>query len=121
LVYLHVNKILKEMIEKVTDINLEEQLNKNEKVVVKFFADWCGVCKAFEPQFKKMAEETDESIKFLEINAPDNPKARLSAGVYSLPFFASYENGELKEKISTADRKAVQQLIDGFKNTGTEN
>ncbi|WKK74014.2 thioredoxin family protein [Marivirga salinae] len=109
------------MIEKVTDINLEEQLNKNEKVIVKFFADWCGVCKAFEPQFKKMAEEADGSVKFLEINAPDNPKARLSAGVYSLPFFASYENGKLKEKISSSDRKAVQQLIDGISNTETAN
>ncbi|ADR20571.1 thiol reductase thioredoxin [Marivirga tractuosa] len=109
------------MIETVTDINLEETLMKNEKVVVKFFADWCGVCKAFAPQFKKMAEEADENIKFLEINAPDNPKARLSAGVYSLPFFASYENGELKEKISSSDRKAVQQLIDGFKNKEAAN
>jgi len=109
------------MIEKVTDNNFEEHLNTNDKVVVKFFADWCGVCKAFEPQFKKMAEEADESVTFLEINAPDNPKARLSAGVYSLPFFASYENGQLKEKISTSDRKAVQQLIDGFKEKEVSN
>lgn len=109
------------MIEKVTDINLEEHLNNNEKVVVKFFADWCGVCKAFDPQFKKMAEDTDGSVKFLEINAPDNPKARLSAGVYSLPFFASYEKGQLKEKLSSADRKAVQQLIDGIENSNSDN
>jgi thiol-disulfide isomerase/thioredoxin len=102
------------MIEKVTDINLEDHLNDNERVVVKFYADWCGVCKAFEPQFKKMAEESGDNVKFIEINAPDNPKARLSAGVYSLPFFASYENGELKEKISSADRKAVQALIDNI-------
>jgi thioredoxin-like negative regulator of GroEL len=105
------------MIEKVTDINFEEQIKKNEKVVVKFYADWCGVCKAFEPQFKKMTEESNENIKFIEVNAPDNPKARLSAGVYSLPFFATYEKGELKEKISSADAKAVQALIDNVQST----
>ncbi|WP_375577625.1 thioredoxin family protein [Marivirga tractuosa] len=105
------------MIEKVTDLNLEDHLKKNEKVIIKFYADWCGVCKAFEPQFKKMAEDANTDVKFLEINAPDNPKARLSAGVYSLPFFASYENGELKEKISSADRKAVQTLIDNIQST----
>lgn len=114
MVYVHVKNI-NNMIERVTDINLEEHLNKYEKVVVKFYADWCGVCRAFEPQFKKMAEEAGEDVKFLEINAPDNPKARLSAGVYSLPFFASYENGKLKSKISTADRKAVQDLINEFR------
>jgi len=105
------------MIEKVTDINLESYLNKNEKVIVKFYADWCGVCKAFEPQFKRMAQKSGEHITFLEINAPDNPKSRLSAGVYSLPFFASYENGKLKEKISSADPKAVQELIDNIDST----
>lgn len=105
------------MIEKANDINLDNFLNNNEKVIVKFYADWCGVCKAFEPQFKRMAEDSKDDVKFLEINAPDNPKARLSAGVYSLPFFASYENGELKEKISTADRKAVQALIDNIQST----
>jgi thioredoxin 1 len=109
------------MIEKVTDINLDEKLKKHDKVVIKFYADWCGVCKAFEPQFKKMAEDTSDEVKFLEINAPDNPKARLSAGVYSLPFFATYENGELKEKISSADRKAVQSLINNIQSTSELN
>jgi thiol-disulfide isomerase/thioredoxin len=109
------------MIEKVTDITLEKFLNGNEKVIVKFYADWCGVCKAFEPQFKKMEEEADENVKFLEINAPDNPKARLSAGVYSLPFFASYENGKLKEKISSANRNAVQSLIDNIQKSSELN
>ncbi|HET8860536.1 thioredoxin family protein [Marivirga sp.] len=107
------------MIEKVTDISLEDKLKSNERVVVKFYADWCGVCKAFDPEFQKMAEEAAENVKFLEINAPDNPKARMSAGVYSLPFFASYENGQLKEKISSADRKEVQELIDNIQATTT--
>lgn len=102
------------MIEKVTDHNLGEALKNNDKVIIKFYADWCGVCKAFEPQFKKLAEESNTKIKFLEVNAPDNPKARLSAGVYSLPFFASYEKGELKEKISSADKKVVEHLINNL-------
>ncbi|WKV11561.1 thioredoxin family protein [Marivirga harenae] len=105
------------MIEKVTDINLEEMLKKHDKVVIKFYADWCGVCKAFAPQFRKMAEDANDGIKFLEVNAPDNPKSRLSAGVYSLPFFATYENGELKEKISSSDRNAVQALINNIQST----
>ncbi|WKK80529.2 thioredoxin family protein [Marivirga arenosa] len=102
------------MIEQVTDDNLEQELKSNERVVVKFYADWCGVCKAFNPQFERMVADSPSNIKFLEINAPDNPKARLSAGVYSLPFFASYENGELKDKISSADKSKVQDLIDNL-------
>jgi thioredoxin-like negative regulator of GroEL len=109
------------MIEKVTDANLEAILENNERVVIKFYADWCGVCKAFEPQFKKMAAEASKEVKFLEINAPDNPKSRISAGVYSLPFFASYEHGKLKDKISSANGKAVQELIDDLKKSEVSN
>jgi thiol-disulfide isomerase/thioredoxin len=104
------------MIEKANDISFEALLNEHDRIVVKFYADWCGVCKAFEPQFTKMAQESSKDVKFIEINAPDNPKSRISAGVYSLPFFASYEKGKLKDKISSADRKAVQELIDNVKN-----
>lgn len=100
------------MIQQANDNNFEQQINSNEKVIIKFYADWCGVCKAFSPQFKRMTEEAPSDVTFLEINAPDNPKARLAAGVYSLPFFASYENGQLKDKISSADKSKVQALID---------
>ena len=102
------------MIHSLNDSNLEDVLTKNNKVIIKFYADWCGICKAFSPEFKRMVQEQEEQssdITFFEVNAPDNPKTRLLAGVYSLPFFASFENGKLVNKVASADKKVISNLF----------
>ncbi len=108
------------MINKLNDQNLDKVLNANQKVIVKFYADWCGICKAFSPEFERMVQEQESEssdITFFEVNAPDNPKTRLLAGVYSLPFFASFENGKLMNKVASADKKIITQLITELKSS----
>ncbi|MBK6264193.1 thioredoxin family protein [Marivirga sp. S37H4] len=99
------------MIQKADDQILGDILEKNDKVLIKFHADWCGVCKAFAPQFKKLAEENSAQILYYEINAPENPKARIMAGVYSLPYFASFEKGELKHKVASSNPNEILRMI----------
>lgn len=99
------------MVQQANDQNLEDILKNNENIIIKFHADWCGICKAFSPEFEKMAEQNSDNISFFEINAPDNPKSRLLAGVYSLPFFASFKNGELVNKMATSDKKKLLKMI----------
>jgi thioredoxin 1 len=100
------------MIRQLNDENLRTYLNHHERVVVKFYADWCGICKAFAPEFEKMVqEEKYRNLKVVEINAPENPKARLMAGVYSLPFFASFYKGELLDKCPSAQKDKVAELM----------
>lgn len=108
------------MIHTLNDLNLDEALTNNNKVIIKFYADWCGICKAFSPEFERMVQEQEEEsseITFFEVNAPDNPKTRLLAGVYSLPFFASFENGKLVNKVASADRKIILKLISELNNS----
>lgn len=120
LVYIHTillidrqDKIMR--IENVNEDQLENLLKSNDKVVVKFYADWCGVCKAFSPEFERMSSEDQFSdLKIVEINAPENPKARLLAGVYSLPFFATFYKNELLGKCPSADRKMVKELLENI-------
>lgn len=104
------------MVELVTDANFKEEINSNEKVIVKYFADWCGSCKLFAPKFRRLSETADySSVKFLDINAEENPEARKLAGVSNLPFFAVFKNGELVAGDTTAKEETVvgmlQQII----------
>ena len=96
----------------VTDDNFKQELESDEKVVVKYYADWCGSCRLFNPKFKRLSgDERFEGVKFLNINAEENPEARKLAGISNLPSFSIFEKGELKETIFTSKEEMVVDLL----------
>ena len=83
------------------DQDFNDTLSSNDKVVVKYFANWCGSCKLFSPKYKRLSnDERFSGITFLDVNAEDNPVARRLGGVDNLPFFAVFKNGELVEGVN---------------------
>ncbi len=94
------------------DTDFENQIQQNQKVIVKFYADWCGSCKLFAPKFKKLSEKEEYgSVVFLEINAEENPYARKLADVKNLPTFATFKNGKLIETVSTSNENYVIKML----------
>ena len=99
-------------VEQITDAEFTQKLQENDKVVVKYYADWCGSCRLFSPKFKRLSsEEKYEGIAFLDVNAEKNPEARRMAGVSSLPYFAVFRKGELVEGLCTSKEEVVTDLI----------
>jgi thioredoxin 1 len=95
-----------------TDTDFQNILSANEKVVVKYYADWCGNCRLFSPKFKRMAEnEQFKDVAFVDVNAEVSPEARKAAGVTNLPFFAVFKNGQLVDTIAASKEEAVTNLI----------
>lgn len=95
-----------------TDQEFNEQISNHTKVVVKYYADWCGSCKLFAPKYKRLsADERFPDIAFLDVNAEANPQARKAAGVTNLPYFAVFKNGVLLEAVATNKEEAVVELI----------
>ncbi|MCB2410354.1 thioredoxin family protein [Hymenobacter lucidus] len=97
---------------KATDSDFQQLLETHEKVVVKYYADWCGNCRLFSPKYKRMAQaEQNQGIKFLDVNAETSPAARKLANVTTLPFFAIFKDGELLDTVSASKEEAVADLI----------
>jgi thioredoxin 1 len=95
-----------------TDTDFKEVLQNNDRVVVKYFADWCGNCRLFSPKFKRMAaNEEFAGVTFLDVNAETSPEARKLAGVTNLPFFAVFKNGELVEGAATSKEDFVLDMV----------
>lgn len=100
-------------ITKVDDTAFQESLKNNEKVIVKYYADWCGSCKLMAPKFKKLANKEEyNDVAFLDVNAETSPEARKLANVNNLPYFAAFKNGTLVEGSSAAKIDFVEKLID---------
>lgn len=100
------------MVTKVNDSGFAEALAQNTKVIVKFYADWCGNCRLFAPKFKRMSDKEEYAgITFLDVNAEESPEARKLAGVSNLPFFATFENGQLVASDFTSKEEVVEKMV----------
>ncbi|MES2629294.1 MAG: thioredoxin family protein [Bacteroidota bacterium] len=97
------------------DSDFEQLLSSNQKVIVKYYADWCGSCKLFSPKYKRLsADERFKDVVFLDVNAEENEAARKKAGVDNLPFFATFKNGELVEGSATSLEDAVVKMLENI-------
>ena len=100
----------------VNDQNFEaEVLQASETVVVDFWAEWCGPCKAMSPVVDEIANELGNSVKVVKINIDENPHAPTKYGVRGIPTFMVFKAGQLVDTRVGSMSKA--QLSDWVKST----
>ena len=75
----------------------EKVLKNNKKVLVDFYADWCGPCRMLSPIIEEIAKENDE-YEFVKVNVDDCPDVSRKYGVMSIPTLIVFENGVEKKK-----------------------
>ncbi len=99
-----------------TDTDFKALIDSNDKVIVKYFADWCGSCKLFGPKFKRLSnDERFTDVTFIEVDAEKNEEARKMAGVNNLPFIATFKGGQLVKGEATSLEDFVVKMIEEIK------
>ena len=83
--------------EELNSINFEVKTAKG-RVVIDYWAPWCGPCKTLIPLFEKIAKESS-NVKFFKVNVDDNPDIASKFSVMSIPTISILENGEEKDRI----------------------
>ena len=78
-----------------------EELTTNSPVpvLVDFWADWCGPCKAMAPYVDKLADETAGKLKVVKLNTQDNPDVPARYGINAIPTFLIIKKGEVVHQI----------------------
>ena len=78
---------------KLTRKNFDEEvLTNKETIIVDFYADWCGPCRAMGPILEEVAES--EKIRLGKINIDEEDKLAERFNIMSIPTIMVYKNGE---------------------------
>ena len=84
----------------VTDSTWESTVLQSETpVLVDFWAEWCGPCRAMSPFVDKLAEEFPDKLKVVKINTQDNTEVPARYGIVSIPTFLVIKGGEVAAQI----------------------
>ena len=78
----------------LTDGNIKEIINSGKPVVVDFWAEWCGPCKALSPTIDEISQELGTGMKVCKINVDENQSLAQQFRVMSIPTVVFFKNGE---------------------------
>ena len=98
------------MIEVKTQAEFEEA-TKNGRVLVDFYAVWCGPCKMLAPLVEKLALE-DPSLSVVEINVDEAPDLARAFNVFSIPTLLYFENGQkVRENVGYMPEPNLREFV----------
>ena len=81
-------------------------------VLVEFYADWCGPCKAVGPVVEALAGELRGKAKVVRINVDDQPDAARENGVRGIPTFIAYQGGrETGREVGAIPKARMLQML----------
>ena len=93
-------------IEDLTSETFDAKLQSDKPVLVDFWAEWCGPCKAVGPILEELATENADAIEIAKVNVDDNQDLAMKFNVRSIPTMLLFKNGEVTKTIVGAKGKA---------------
>ena len=96
----------------VTSANFEQEvLNSDKRVLVDFYADWCGPCKILSPRVAEIANE-NKDLKVVKINVDQNEDLARKYNISSMPTLLVLEKGkELNRAVGALSKSTVLKFV----------
>jgi thioredoxin 1 len=79
----------------VTDVSFESDVLKSSTpVLVDFWAEWCGPCRALAPKLEDVAEEMTGKVKVMKVNVDENEDTPKRFGISGIPAMVLFKGGQ---------------------------
>jgi thioredoxin 1 len=96
----------------ITSVELQEKINSGKKVIVEFWAEWCGPCKMMKPIFERVASENTTDVEMYTMNVDLNKEVGMSLGIRSIPTIKVFDNGEMIDtKVGVMNEAQINGMV----------
>jgi thioredoxin 1 len=90
-------------------------LQSKRPVLVDFWAEWCGPCRALAPTVEAIAEQYGDTTRVFKLNVDDSPAVAQRYGIRGIPTLILFQDGEEKERIlGVASQEKISRTIDRY-------
>jgi thioredoxin 1 len=98
----------------VSSSDFDAKVLKSEvPVLVDFWAEWCGPCKAIGPSIEQLAQEYAGKAKVVKLDVDSDPTIASQYGVMSIPALLVFKGGKVVDQmVGAAPKATIAQLIE---------
>jgi thioredoxin 1 len=96
-----------------SDVNFERDVLKSEQpVLVDFWAEWCGPCRAIGPLVDELAVQRGGTLRVVKVNVDDSPRTAQQLGIRSIPTLVLYKNGSIvAQQVGAIGREQLAAFV----------
>ena len=97
--------------------NFKEIIKSDVPVIVDWYAEWCGPCKAMVPILEQLKSELGEKVKIIKIDTDQNPELAIEYSIRSIPTIMIFKNGNsLYRESGVKSKEILTELVEKHSN-----
>src|SRR2546423_15059937 len=112
---------MSDYVREVSDSSVEKDvLHTDKPVLVDFWAEWCGPCRALAPTVEAVADKYAATARVVKLNVDDNPSVSQRYGIKGIPTLILFKNGREEERVVGAtSESAISRSLGEHVSTAT--
>ena len=103
-----------DLIKHVSDASFEaDVIQSGQPVLVDYWAEWCGPCKAIAPTLEEVAKEYTGKLKVAKVNVDENQEIPRKYGIRGIPTLMLFKNGNIEAtKVGALSKSQLTAFLD---------
>ena len=96
----------------ISSVELQQKINSGEKIIVEFWAEWCGPCKMMKPIFEKVSSTNQSEVTMYTLNIDNNREVAISLGIRSIPTVKMFNSGQVIDtRVGVLNEGQINDLV----------